>query len=325
MSDHVDRSLLLALARPLGIEEQEDLPEGDGAEVLHGTGGEIGNGEQVELVARIGNAEILLEMGEREHGRIHGEVDQMSLAGHVDDANGRGADVHRLARLERADHEGQEVGRQEHRRCEPDFPSSILEQLRCDLGATRDGEEIGIDHEGDLEHGLQVGLVPAREGSTSAGRLELGGGERAGGSVGVGERAAVEPAQLVVEEAVEVGDQHVLSRLDGRGELEGGALVVVVEADRAGDRVVGRLEVGVGHHELGGIADELVGGSVHRDGGSARTAKCRRLQVGFEAQLVVRGDRGTRQPIRILDHAGMVSARAGSASLHAVGTEGTPS
>ena len=43
---------------------------------------EVGNGEQVELVARIGNGEVVVEVGEGERGRFEGEVDQVVLAGH---------------------------------------------------------------------------------------------------------------------------------------------------------------------------------------------------------------------------------------------------
>ena len=60
-----------------------------------------------------------------------------------------------------------------------------------------------VDHERDAEDGLQVGLVPAREGPPAVGGLHLGGGDDALGAVVVGEGRAVEAAELVVEDAAE--------------------------------------------------------------------------------------------------------------------------
>ncbi len=42
----------------LRIEQQVGLAVGDGAEVLHGAGLEVGNGDEVELLERVGNAEV---------------------------------------------------------------------------------------------------------------------------------------------------------------------------------------------------------------------------------------------------------------------------
>jgi hypothetical protein len=54
-----------------------------------------------------------------------------------------------------------------------------------DLGAVRDREQIGLDHECDGEHGLEVGFVPARERPPAVGGLHLGGGDHVLGTVGV--------------------------------------------------------------------------------------------------------------------------------------------
>ena len=41
------------------VDEQQVLAEGDAAEVLHRAGGEVGQGEQVDLVARVGDAVVV--------------------------------------------------------------------------------------------------------------------------------------------------------------------------------------------------------------------------------------------------------------------------
>ena len=45
---------------------ERGLAEGDGAQVLHGPRGEVGNGEEIDLVARIGQPVVALEEVERE-------------------------------------------------------------------------------------------------------------------------------------------------------------------------------------------------------------------------------------------------------------------
>ena len=43
------------------VDEQQALAERDAAEVLHRAGGEVGQGDQVDLVARVGDAVVVLE------------------------------------------------------------------------------------------------------------------------------------------------------------------------------------------------------------------------------------------------------------------------
>jgi hypothetical protein len=64
-----------------------------------------------------------------------------------------------------------------------------------------------VDHEGDAEHGLVLGLVPAREGPPGVGGLELGGGDDLFVTCVVDERRAVEASELVVELARELDVQ----------------------------------------------------------------------------------------------------------------------
>jgi hypothetical protein len=107
-----------------------------------------------------------------------------------------------------------------------DLPARVL--LAPGFGAVGDGEEAGLHHERDAEHGLEVGLVPARERPTAVGGLHLGGGDDAGGATGVGERGPVPAAELVVERAGE-GEMEVQptrGQLVLRAEVESLQLVV---------------------------------------------------------------------------------------------------
>ena len=124
----------------------------------------------------------------------------MALAGHVDDAQRDAVDVDRLGGLERADDERHEVGAHRHRVGEADGDLAVAVARRARPRARwRRPVSAGSTTSVIAEHRLEVGLVPARERPPAVGGLHLGGGDHVLGAVVVGERAAVEAAQLVVE------------------------------------------------------------------------------------------------------------------------------
>ena len=69
-----------------------------------------------------------------------------------------------------------------------------------DLGSVRDRRQALGDVEGDAEDRLELGLVPARERAPAVGRLHLRGGDDLLDAVVVDVRAAIEAAELVVED-----------------------------------------------------------------------------------------------------------------------------
>ena len=99
----------------LGVDEEQRLAERDAAEVLHGAEGEVGDGDEVELVAGVGDAEVVGEVAQRERADLEREGGEVALAGRADDAQRRAVDVDRLGDLERADDERHQVGRHRHR------------------------------------------------------------------------------------------------------------------------------------------------------------------------------------------------------------------
>ena len=70
----------------LWIDEQIGFAIGDGAEILHGAGLEVGQADEVKLLERIGNAEIVVVVVEHELG----DVDAI---GRESDLIRRGADA----------------------------------------------------------------------------------------------------------------------------------------------------------------------------------------------------------------------------------------
>ena len=166
-----------------------------------------GHRDQVELVGRVGEPEVVREEAERERARLEGEGGQGRLARRVRDAQRRAVHVDGLGGLQRPDDEGDEVGRHLHRLGEAHLDPSLTGGGAVDLGRVRQGREVVVDDQGDLEGGLRLRLVPAGERPPGVGGLELGGGDHVAGAGVVGERRPVEAVQLVVEDAPEGGVQ----------------------------------------------------------------------------------------------------------------------
>ena len=196
------RSLWVLVA---GIDEQQVLAERDAAEVLHRAGGEVGQREQVDLVARVRDAVVVLEPAQAERADVERRTPVRwplpgtcttrsgmpststgSVASSGPTTNATRYELIVIVSAKRIDDLAVGVGR------------------AVDLGAVGDREEAGVDDERDAEHRLEVGLVPARERPPAVGGLHLGRGDHLLGAVVVGVRAAVEAAQLVVEDAGEL-------------------------------------------------------------------------------------------------------------------------
>src|SRR5690606_28991414 len=110
VGDDVDDRLQLGLGGRGRVDEQEALAEGDAAQVLHRPEGEVGDGDEVELVARVGQVEPVGEVPQGELADLKGEAGQVLLAGRADHPQGHAVDVDRVGGHQRADHEGHQVG-----------------------------------------------------------------------------------------------------------------------------------------------------------------------------------------------------------------------
>ena len=176
-----------------------------------------GSASRSTLSARVRDAVVVLEPAQREGADVEAEPGEVPLAGHVDDAQRDAVDVDRLGRLERADDERHEVGAHRHRVGEAHArPSPSPASVRPTSGPLDTASERRIDDQRDLEHRLEVGLVPARERAPAVGRLHLRGGDDLLGAVVVAVRAAVPAAQLVVEGAGERDDRASTGPAAGR-------------------------------------------------------------------------------------------------------------
>ncbi len=67
--------------------EQIGFAEGDGAEVLHGAGLEVGNADEVKLLERVVNAEVVVVVVQRKFGDVERKGRERNLVGRGADAN----------------------------------------------------------------------------------------------------------------------------------------------------------------------------------------------------------------------------------------------
>ncbi len=129
--DDVGDELALVLGARGRVDQQQALAEGDAAEVLHRAGCEVGQGDQVDLVARVRDAVVVLEPAQAERSDVEAEVGQVALAGHVDESQRDAVDVDRVGGLEPADDERHQVAAHHHRVGEADHarPSAVVRSI----------------------------------------------------------------------------------------------------------------------------------------------------------------------------------------------------
>src|SRR5574341_2258003 len=106
-------------------------------------------------------------------------------------------------------------------------------------GSIGNGGQRRIDNHGDGKHSLKVRLIPAGEGAACVGGFELRGSDRVGGASFVFIRAAVEPAEFVVQNSREGQAKGPGPRSDSGREEQSATLKRLVEFDRGG--VIGSI------------------------------------------------------------------------------------
>ena len=288
--DHVGDDLELGLTRARRIDEEEDLAEGHAAEVLHGAEGEVGDGQEVDLVTGVGDVVVVGEPLEGMDGDVERERGQFGLPRSVHDAHRDAAGIDRFGDLQRTHDEGDEIGRHPHGLGEGDAAAAVGVDRGGGLGAVRDGEMVGIDHERDGEDRLPGRFVPAGEDPAGIGGLALGGGDRVLVAIVVVVGGPVETTEAVVEDPAEGEDDPGRPGAEVAGEGQVQPLGGLVETD-VGDVFDrrGALAHDDQHAvdlELDRVAHDLVGRLEHLDVDCRRPAKARVVDVGLEHQVV---------------------------------------
>ena len=252
--DDVGDELALVLGAGGRIDQQQALAERDAPEVLHRAGREVGQGDQVDLRAGVGDAVVVLEPAQAERTHVEAEPGEVALAGDVDEPQRCAVDVDGVRGLEASDDECDQVAAHHHRVGEADDVAAVLGGP-VDLGGVGDRRQALGDVERDPEDRLELGFVPARKGAPAVRRLHLGGGDHLLDAVVVDVGAAVEPAQLVVEHAVELDRQDAGAGGDRRGRRDDETFGLRFEPPRRGDPV----DLAARDVQLVGIEHEFVG------------------------------------------------------------------
>ena len=306
VGDDVGDVLEFGLRRLLRVDQQQRLAVGDAAGVLHRALREVGQRDHVDLAIGIRQTVVVGEEPHGEDGGIQRELRQMALARNVDDPDRHAVGIDGVAALEPAHHERHQVGGHAHGLGESDTDPVIAQILALHLGTVGDGGEPVGDDQGDGEHGLEVGFVPAWEGAPGIGRLELRGGDRVDVAVVVGVGGTVEAVELIVELAAERQVQRPGAWIGGIGKAERGTLQLLVEGDAAhfdpGSGGVG--EPPVVDLEVQGVDDDLVDALVDLDGHGFGSREGGGLQIGFDREVVARGDHASRETVAVLHRSG---------------------
>ena len=282
VGDHVGDALELAVRGGALVHQQRRLAEGDRAEVLHRPGREVRDRQEIELVARVRQAVIVLEEAERGDRDLVTEGGEPALARHAPDAHRRLAHQDGVGRLQLADDERHEVGGHLHRVRERDDLASALDPL-ADDGRVRHGRERRVDHERHREHGLEVRLVPARKRAAGVGPFELRGGHEPDLAVRILVARPVEAAELVVQGPPERQTQPPRARLDRRREREPAALRRLVEEGRTPAGVAPRVrDRRLVDRELDRVQDDLRRRLRDLERDRLRAREGERRQVGLE-------------------------------------------
>ncbi len=186
----------------LAIDQQRGFAKRDCAQVFHRSRGEIGNGDQIQLVSGIGNAVIAAEMFQRSLADVDGEAAKMLFSGHRAYPERRLASHDGLGRFKFPDDKTDQIGRHLYRvgKYDPLFTAFGHSRFANDP-RVRDRGELLIDDQRDLVDCLECRLIPTRESAASVGRFELGRSKALFQPAFILVSTAIKTMQLVIENA----------------------------------------------------------------------------------------------------------------------------
>ena len=113
--NNVGNELPFRLCRIDRVNEKEILSERDAPKILHRPGGEIGECEQFNLVARIRNAVVVLKPLQAELCDVESELGEMSFTWYVHEPQRDAIDVTPFGGFKRSNNEGDEIRAHHHR------------------------------------------------------------------------------------------------------------------------------------------------------------------------------------------------------------------
>ena len=198
---HLGHPLAGAGRRVFRVHQQRRFAVGDAAPIFHRPGGEVGDGDMVQLGQGIGNAEVIVEIPQQLDRSIQRESGLRFLARRSPDAHPRAVGGISLHRHQIAHHKGQQVGGHHRRLGESDrLPSRRGRRFRHDGRIGNRLVAVG-EHQSDVEHRLKRRLIPAGKGAAGIGSLKLRSSQIADFPVRRPVFGAVKPHQPVIQHA----------------------------------------------------------------------------------------------------------------------------
>ena len=114
MAHHIGHILLVGLGARRGVYQQQAFAIRNTADVLHCSGGEIGQCHHVNLGVGVGDSVIVDKPTQALDADIHSEVSQMSLAWSVNYSQWNSVNINRCRCFEFADYKCHEIGAHGH-------------------------------------------------------------------------------------------------------------------------------------------------------------------------------------------------------------------
>ncbi len=293
----------------VGIEKEPRLAERDAPEVLHRAEREVGERDEIALLAGVRDAVIVSEEFDREGADVEREAGEVAPPGHVRDPYGHSTRVDRLGDLQRADDPCDQIRRHRDRLAESDTHVPVGQLLAVDLGPVRQCEQPVGDHEGDREDCFELGLVEAGERGPGVRRLELRRGQDLVGAGLVDVGAAVEAEEPVADLAVELQLQHGVTGRECPVGRDHEPFELGVDGQGRRNGPVALAEGHEGHLEALGVEHDRVGGlgELERDDDLAGERGC--VQIRGDQELVAARTGAEGQSAGVVHRGRSVGAR----------------
>ena len=288
VGDDNGHPLARARRRLLGVHQNRGLAVGHRAPVLHGPGGEVGDGQQVHLRQRIGDVKVFVEERQRPRGHVQREPPLLPPTHRRVDPHRHAFFSLRLDVVELADDERQQIGGHHRGLGEPHGLETAVPGLDRARRHVRNRHPVQRHHQRHREHGLLRRLVPARERAPGVRGLELG--DRHDPLFAVHPvDTPVEPVHLVVQLPGELDGQPCRSRLQLFAENERDGVFLLVRLDVLG--LTGH-SVPLQHHrvdlQLRRVQHDPAGGRLHFDVHGFAAVEGKPLEIRLEGYVITR-------------------------------------
>ena len=272
----------------LRIHQQRRFPVGDGPPILHGPGGEVRDGDMIQLFQRIGYAEIVVEKGKHPRRSFQREPPLLLLAPGRPHRHPGIVGRPLLNAGQIPHHESQQIGGH-HRRFGK--PHRLIAGIQPRLLHNR---RVGHRHQlrrnvqRQLKGRLARGFIPAGKGPPRVRSLELRRRQIRRFPLRVDILAAVKPPQLVIQLSAEPQIQLRRPGIDPGGKGQGRRFPLLVQDNGRGPLAFPLLHQGSGvEGQFVGVKDDFGNGFGDFQVNDLPPVKGELFQVGLQSKAIL--------------------------------------